>query len=87
MRFSMKRPSFIANPLAVAAKGLDSLKGRGLSVERLIVHTGGHVRAVFLESEHATLGYTSGDRGGADERVPLSVYLIDALKTSRREMP
>ena len=58
------------------------------TVERVVFRTGpwrGDVRAVFVEGEHATLGYTSEDRAGADERVPLSVYLIDDLKTRNPE--
>ena len=54
------------------------------TVERIVFRTGpwrGDVRAVFVEGEHATLGYTSEDLPGADQRVPLSVYLIDELKT------
>jgi hypothetical protein len=58
------------------------------SVERLVFRTGpyrGDVRAVFVEGEHATLGYTSEDRPGADQRVPLSIYLVDDLKTEGSE--
>jgi len=58
------------------------------TVERVVFRTGpwrGDVRAIFVEGEHATLGYTSEDRGGADQRVPLSVYLIDDLKSSVAE--
>lgn len=56
------------------------------SVERLVFRTGpyrGDVRATFVEGEHATLGYTSEDRPGADQRVPASIYLIDDLSTGR----
>jgi len=60
------------------------------TVERLVFRTGpyrGDVRAIFVEGEHATLGYTSEDRGGADQRVPLSVYWIDNVKTSGLPQP
>ncbi len=55
------------------------------TVERVIFRTGpyrGDVRAIFVEGEHATLGYTSEDLPGADQRVPLSVYMVDDLRTS-----
>ncbi|HNQ90086.1 MAG TPA: hypothetical protein PKM73_15830 [Verrucomicrobiota bacterium] len=55
------------------------------TVERLVFRTGpyrGDVRALFVEGEHATLGYTSEDLPGADQRVPLSVYYIDDVKTA-----
>ena len=55
------------------------------TVERLVFRTGpyrGDVRAVFVEGEHTTLGCTSEDLAGADQRVPLSVYRIDDVKTS-----
>jgi hypothetical protein len=58
------------------------------TVERLVLRTGpyrGDVRAIFVEGEHATLGFTSEDLPGADQRVPLSVYLIDDVKTSAPE--
>jgi hypothetical protein len=58
------------------------------SVERLVFRTGpyrGDVRAIFVEGEHATLGFTSEDLPGADQRVPLSSYMIDDLKTSGPE--
>ena len=58
------------------------------TVERLVFRTGpyrGDVRAIFVEGEHATLGYTSEDLPGADQRVPLSIYLIDDLKTNGPE--
>ena len=50
------------------------------TVERIVFRTGpwrGDVRAIFVEGEHATLGYTSEDLPGADQRVPLSIYLVD----------
>lgn len=55
------------------------------TVERLVFRTGpyrGDVRAIYVEGEHATLGFTSEDLPGADQRVPLSVYLVDDLRTS-----
>jgi hypothetical protein len=55
------------------------------TVERMIFRTGpwrGDVRAAFVDGEHATLGYTHEDLGGADQRVPLSVYWIDDVKTT-----
>ena len=58
------------------------------TVERLVFRTGpyrGDVRAIFVEGEHATLGFTSEDLPGADQRVPLSIYLIDDLKTTARK--
>lgn len=58
------------------------------TVERIVFRTGpwrGDVRAIFVEGEHATLGYTQEDLGGPDQRVPLSVYLIDDVKTGRLE--
>ena len=58
------------------------------TVERLVFRTGpyrGDVRAIYVEGEHATLGFTSEDLPGADQRVPLSVYLIDDLKTTKPE--
>ena len=54
------------------------------TVERLVFRTGpyrGDVRAIYVEGEHATLGFTSEDLPGADQLVPLSVYLIDEVKT------
>ena len=59
------------------------------TVERLVLRTGpyrGDVRAIYVEGEHATLGFTSEDLPGADQRVPLSIYLIDDLKTSGLEV-
>jgi uncharacterized protein YgbK (DUF1537 family) len=59
------------------------------SVERLVFRTGpyrGDVRAISVEGEHATLGFTSEDLPGADQRVSLSSYLIDDLKTSGPEI-
>lgn len=56
------------------------------TVERLVFRTGpyrGDVRAIFVEGEHATLGYTSEDLPGADQRVPLSVYWIDDVGAVR----
>jgi hypothetical protein len=58
------------------------------TIERIVFRTGpwrGDVRAIFVEGEHATLGYTQEDLAGADQRVPLSVYWIDDVKTSRLE--
>jgi hypothetical protein len=58
------------------------------TVERLVFRTGpyrGDVRAIFVEGEHATLGFTSEDLPGSDQRVPLSIYLIDDLRTSAPE--
>lgn len=60
------------------------------SVERLVFRTGpyrGDVRAIFVEGEHATLGYTSEDLPGADQRVPLSIYCIDDVRTAALERP
>jgi len=60
------------------------------TVDRLVFRTGpyrGDVRAIFVEGEHATLGYAGEDLPGADLRVPLSVYLVDDLKTSNPERP
>jgi hypothetical protein len=54
------------------------------TVERLIFRTGpwrGDVRAAFLDGEHGTPGFSQGDLPGADQRVPLSVYLIDDVRT------
>ena len=56
------------------------------TVERLIFRTGpwrGDVRAAFVDGEHGTPGFSQGDLPGADQRVPLSVYWIDDVKTSR----
>jgi hypothetical protein len=71
--------------------------GRGIklaekvpTVERLVFRTGpyrGDVRGIFVEGEHATLGFTSEDLPGADQRVPLSVYLIDDLRSGTPEDP
>jgi hypothetical protein len=55
------------------------------TVERLLFRTGpwrGDVRAAFLDGEHGTPGFSQGDLPGADQRVPLSVYWIDDLRTS-----
>jgi hypothetical protein len=60
------------------------------TVERLVLRTGpyrGDVRAIFVEGEHATLGFTSEDLAGADQRVPLSIYLIDDVKTGALGTP
>jgi len=60
------------------------------TVERMVFRTGpwrGDVRALSVEGEHETLGYTHEDLGGADQRVPLSVYRIDDLKTKKPERP
>jgi hypothetical protein len=60
------------------------------TVERLVLRTGpyrGDVRAIFVEGEHATLGFTSEDLPGADQRVPLSIYLIDDVKTNASGNP
>lgn len=54
------------------------------SVNRLIFRTGpwrGDVRALYIDGQHETLGFTQEDLPGADQRVPLSVYLIDDVKT------
>jgi hypothetical protein len=54
------------------------------TVERIVFRTGlwrGDVRAIFVEGEHATLGYTREDLAGADQRVPLSVYWIADVRT------
>ncbi len=84
----MKRRSFIANSLAVTAMGLDSLKGKSPSVEPLIFRTGpwrGDVRAAFVDGEPGPPGHSGEDLAGADQRVPLNVYRIDDVKTSRLE--
>jgi len=55
------------------------------TVERIVFRTGpwrGDVRAIFVNGEHATLGYTHEDLPGADQRVPLSVYMIDDVRTT-----
>jgi hypothetical protein len=60
------------------------------TVERIVFRTGpwrGDVRAIFVEGEHATLGYTSEDITGADQRAPLSVYMVDDLQTSQQKQP
>ncbi len=60
------------------------------TVERLVFRTGpyrGDVRAIHVEGEHATLGFTSEDLPGADQRVPLSIYLIDDVKTGALGKP
>ncbi len=60
------------------------------TVERMVFRTGpwrGDVRAVFVEGEPETLGYTHEDLAGADRRVPLSVYWIDDVKTSGLPQP
>ena len=54
------------------------------TVERLVFRTGpwrGDVRAAFAEGEHGTPGFSQGDLPGADQRVPLSLYWIDDLRT------
>jgi hypothetical protein len=55
------------------------------TVERIVFRTGpwrGDVRAIFIEGEHETLGLTREDLAGADQRVPLSVYWLDDVRTS-----
>ena len=50
------------------------------SVERLVFRTGpwrGDVRAAFVDGQPATLGLDQEDLPSADEKVPLSIFLID----------
>ncbi|HQO65941.1 MAG TPA: two-component regulator propeller domain-containing protein, partial [Spirochaetales bacterium] len=71
--------------IATYTSGLEYWDPAAGTVERLVFRTGpyrGDVRALFVEGEHATLGYTSEDLPGADQRVPLSVYYIDDVKTA-----
>jgi len=55
------------------------------SVERLVLRTGpwrGDVRQFMMEGEPATKAIFVEDLYGTDDRSPLSVYLIDDVKTS-----
>ena len=54
------------------------------TVERLVFRTGpwrGDVRYAFWDGEPWPFGGNQEDLAGADQRVPLSIYLIDDLKT------
>jgi len=55
------------------------------TVERLVFRTGpwrGDVRSAFLDGEPWPFGGSQEDLAGADQRVPLSLYWIDDVKTS-----
>jgi len=56
------------------------------SLERLVFRTGpwrGDVRPLIVDRAPATKGLNHEDAPGADYKVPLSIYLIDDVKTSR----
>lgn len=58
------------------------------TVERLVFRTGAAHRMVdsdFVEYEPCPFGYVREDLPGADQRVPLSVYRVDYVRTSTDE--
>ena len=58
------------------------------TLERMVFRTGpwrGDVRPAFVDGQPATLGLDQEDLPGADEKVPLSIYLIDDVKTNGRQ--
>jgi hypothetical protein len=60
------------------------------TVERLVFRTGpwrGDVRSAFLDGEPWPFGGSQEDLAGADQRVPLSVYLVDDLQTTTDKQP
>ena len=55
-----------------------------LGIERLVFRTGpwrGDVRASVVDGQPATLGLDQEDLPGADVKAPLSVFLIDDVRT------
>jgi len=57
------------------------------SLERLVFRTGpyrGDVRGLIVDSEPRPSGLYTEDLPGADEKVPVSVFLIDDVKTKGR---
>jgi len=58
------------------------------SLERMVFRTGpwrGDVRPLIVNREPATLGLYQEDLPGADNKVPLSIYLIDDVKTTGKQ--
>lgn len=58
------------------------------SLERLLFRTGpwrGDVRPAFVDGQPAVLGLDAEDTPGADERVPVSVFLVDDVRTGAPE--
>ena len=58
------------------------------TLERMVFRTGpwcGDVRSAFVDGQPATLGLDQEDLPGADEKVPLSLYLIDDMKTESHQ--